>query len=83
MRGFCAFNFLKTEIRLNYRIWNLGHTSHSVSFQMQVRYYPSGGHTSFNIKNFYLVPTERASVFLWTSEQTAIIFLYGFNWLVL
>jgi len=37
----------------------------------------------FNIQQFYVLPTQPyLRVFLWISEQTAIISLYSINWLV-
>ena len=36
----------------------------------------------FNIQQFYILPTQCIYVFLWISEQTAIISLYNINWLV-
>jgi DNA-directed RNA polymerase subunit RPC12/RpoP len=36
----------------------------------------------FNIHKFYVLPTQCIYVFLWISEQTAIISLYSINWLV-
>ena len=36
----------------------------------------------FNIQQFYVLPTQCIFVFVWISEQTAIISLYSINWLV-
>jgi len=36
----------------------------------------------FNIQQFYVLPTQ-CMYFVRISEQTAIIFLYNINWLVL
>ena len=36
----------------------------------------------FNIQQFYILPTLCVYVFVWISEQTAIISLYNINWLV-
>jgi len=36
----------------------------------------------FNIEQFYVLLTPYICVFVWISEQTAIIFLYNINWLV-
>ena len=36
----------------------------------------------FNIQQFYVLPTQCIYVFVWISEQTAIISLYNINWLV-
>jgi len=35
--------------------------------------------TSFNIQKFYIVSTERISVFVWISKQSAVVSLYGVN----
>jgi len=35
----------------------------------------------FNIQQFYVLPTQYIYVFVWISEQTAIIYLYSINWL--
>jgi len=34
--------------------------------------------TSFNIPKFYIVPTERISVFVWISKESAALSLYNF-----
>jgi len=36
----------------------------------------------FNIQQLYVLPTQCIYVFVWISEQTAIISLYNINWLV-
>jgi hypothetical protein len=37
----------------------------------------------FNIRKFYVLPTHSVFMcFVWISEQTAIISLYSFDWLV-
>jgi len=36
----------------------------------------------FNTEEFHVLPTLCIYVFLWISEQTAIISLYSINWLV-
>ena len=37
----------------------------------------------FNIQQFYVLPTHCVFMgFVWISEQSAIIFLYNFNWLI-
>jgi hypothetical protein len=38
--------------------------------------------TRLNIQQFHVLPTHCICVFLWISEQTAIISLYSINWLV-
>jgi hypothetical protein len=38
--------------------------------------------TSFNIQKFYVLPHNVFVCFVLVSEQTAIISLYGINWLV-
>jgi len=45
---------------------------------------PSGHYMyhQFNIQQFYVLPTQCVYVFVWISEQTAIISLYSINWLV-
>ena len=35
----------------------------------------------FNIQQFYFLPTHCIYVFVWVSEQTAIISLHNINWL--
>ena len=36
----------------------------------------------YNIQQFYVLPTQCIYVYVWISEQTAIISLYSTNWLV-
>jgi hypothetical protein len=43
---------------------------------------PSDLTAMFNIHKFYVLPTQCIYVFVWISEQTAIISLYNINWLV-
>ena len=38
--------------------------------------------TRFNIQQLYVLPTQYICVFVWISEQTALISLYSINWLV-